>query len=1121
MTNAPHYSIAVRHQRSTRIDSDLSPDFFPGLIYHGTAQASLETLFRQYVQSKQRAYTLTGAYGSGKSTVALLMAGLLHSDANIRDAALETINEDSKKLLQEVITADNKEQDTKGWLQIRAVGGVTGPVESFWNATLKALEEHPNTQTHLNQYKDVVVDSDSALISTWKALFADIHQEVDGVLLIADEMGKSLEFINRQGGDLHLFQDVAEELSRIDTPVIFLGLLHQAFSEYAKERGTKLQNEWAKIQGRYSDIAYNVSTDETVALIGNSIKTRDLNHGKGDALVKRVLAALDDNAQRKAQLETRLEKCIPLHPLTALLLGPIAKRRFSQNERSTFSFLNSHEQYSFQSFLQDNIDDLSARYDLSDLWDYLEANMEHTILGSPDGHGFATAKDAIRKATREDLTPETIALLKAIALITLFGKPANLMATDKILLTLSCIADPKVLENSLEQLKQASCIVYRKHLSSWVVFEGSDLDITGLVEEKIEQLSQSTEAVDRLHYSAQVIAKGHYHEFGTLRWAELSVVNRLQGLNVTELETQRHGAFANFILLLNEAPEKELIELTSKNKSLIIACAKNAEEIRTLAAEKYALALIKSDKKTGDILIHDKVARDEHEARTFNVDSAIDTTLAAAFESARWIHNGALYGEETLSEIATFAADSIFSQTPKIHNELVNRNKLSGTAVSALKKLLEAMLDNDAEEGLGIQGFPPEKSMYISCLKNTSIHTAEAENGHHWHRNNLNPKLTALFEAAESLLKKKQGSEVKLSEISDIWTQAPYGLTKGVVPVFLLAFMKSMGDDIAFYERDLSGDFAFIAEPDEDYVHKLIKKPEDLAVKYVVLEPNEEAWLQRLAMFAANETNRDIKNTILSVATPLVTTIHNLPQWVKNAHHLVPNDAELNKRYLRIRDLFLQANDPHTLLIKDLFTELDTEHSKEIDQKIDILEACFLTLRQKHELMLGNIKEKVKAIFPETGEELQEMCHYVENHSGDLRLKAFARELAKSDTGLLQWLESMIQIATGRGKQNWNENLLQTAENQISGYAQDFLSVLKSSRTSEDPAPSTKTKMVSLVLEGDDGKLTSYKKEIRTAESEQLQPAISAIESQLDGLDEFEKINVLQQLLKKTLQAQD
>nr|WP_159466399.1 hypothetical protein [Scandinavium goeteborgense] len=1114
MTLSKQYSIATRHQRSTRIDSDLSADFFPGLVYHGTAQATLETLFRQYGQTGQSAFTLTGAYGSGKSTVALLLAGLLHADADIRSSALNAINDESKTLLEECPPYQ------EGWLQIRSVGGVSGPIESFWNATLRALEEHPKTfkvSVLLEKYSKANIESDRELIRTWKALFEDVAPYVDGVLIIADEMGKSLEYINRSGGDLHLFQDIAEELSRIDTPVIFLGLLHQAFSEYAKERGTKLQDEWAKIQGRYSDILYNVSTDETVALISNSIKTI-LPQSSSDQLVQCVLGALDDKQQRKELLLSRLEQCTPLHPLTALLLGPIAKRRFSQNERSTFSFLNSHEQFSFQLFLQQTSDQ-NARYDLSRLWDYLEANMEHAILGSPDGHAWATAADAIRKALKQDFSPQCIQLIKAIALITLFGKPANLTATEKLLLTATEITEQEQLNVCLQQLKEASCIVFRKYLSSWVVFEGSDLDIAGLVEEKIDQLHNSHEAIERINFSSQVIAKGHYHEFGTLRWAAQTVAVQLSHIEINTLITSRNGEFADFLLLLKEESEERLMELTRNDKSLIIACAPNASEIISLANEKYALDLIKSDKITGAALTHDKVAREEFRARTFNAESTLETALTSAFNNALWIHNGVVFDKETISEIATIAADSIFHQTPKILNELVNRNKLSGTAVSALKKLLEAMLDDEDSEDLGIEGFPPEKSMYISCLKNTSIHSAEGENGQHWFRDHLDKKLNAVFAAAEQRLKDRHGDGVILSEITELWARAPFGLTKGVIPIFLLAFLKSMGEQIAYYEKDMSGEFSFIAKPDSDYVHKLIKSPGDLAAKYIVLENDEKEWLQNLAIFAAAETNRNISNNILSVATPLVTTIHNLPQWVKNAHHIVPDNDKRNKTYLRIRDLFLQANDPHTLLIKELREELITFGVIDFTSQIDLLEDCFKTLRQKHEQMLAVIKTKVKTIFPENGEELAQMCQYVEQNSGDLRLKAFARELAKSDTGLLQWLESMIQIVIGRGKQNWNEGILQTASNKISDYAQDFLTVVKSQHSNGNTSNSAKTKLVSLVLEDDDGKLTSFKREVRAIETDELQCTMNTIENQLSGLDDFYKINILQKLLRKSLEA--
>ncbi|MHA7590183.1 hypothetical protein ACX15B_27815 (plasmid) [Vibrio harveyi] len=1117
MTLNKQYSIATRQQRSTRIDSDLSPEFFQGLVYHGTAQSALETLFRQYSQTSQSAYTLTGPYGSGKSTIALLLTGLLHESAEMRKAALEVINQDSKDLLAQSIAY------SKGWLQIRSVGGVNSPVNIFWDATLDALLEHSATKQLHNKYSKIEIESESHLIETWETLFTETNTLVDGVLLLADEMGKSLEFINKNRGELHLFQDLAEVLGRIDTPVIFVGLLHQAFSEYAKDRGTKLQEEWGKVQGRYNDILYNVSTDETVALIGKSITHSESIDNSDDSVVQQVLEALDKNkSDRTKQLKQRLEQCVPLHPLTALILGPISKRRFSQNERSTFSFLNSHEQNSFQMFLKENVN-RDARYTLEHLWDYLEVNLEHAILGSPDGHGWAAATESIRQATKKQVPEKAIEVLKSIALITLFGKPANLSATEEMLLAASNVHDQEELDEYLHNLKNASCIIYRKHLSSWVVFEGSDLDIPSLIEEKIEQQGTSNEAINHIVFSKQIIAKGYYHKFGTLRWAEQSISDNFDDEFAQHLIAERKGEFANLVLLLNQTNEKKLQDLSKQYPTLILAGAKSSDEITALAKELYALELIKSDKEIGATLQHDNVAQKEYNGRLINAEIALDNAINEAFSNAEWYCFGQRSDTKTLSTIVSDTAEKVFNATPVIMNELVNRNKLSGTAVSALKKLLEAMLDQEGEESLGITGHPPEMSMYISCLKNTAIHTFEAENEKHWHHDaNIDPKLKALFDAASDYLIANSGRNVRLSEIVSLWSKTPYGITQGVTPIFLLAFLKSLGDKVAFYEKDLGGEYAFIAEPDVDYVHKLIKSPQDLAVKFIVLDKSEQEWLQFVASFAAAETNRDVTNNILSVASPLVTTMHNLPNWVKNAHDFDADYTE-NKKLISVRDLFLQANDPHALLIVDLPKYLDPKSELTFTQKVDVLEHHFKVLRSKHELMLKDIKQKVNTLFPESGKELKSMCQLVEQKAGDIRLKAFARELGKSEDGLLEWLESMIQIVIGRGKQSWNEGLLLTASTKISEFAQDFLSVVKSSDTAPDnQVKEIKTKLVSLVLEGNDGQLQSYKKEVRIVEQANADKRIKHVEHTLKELemDEFERIHVLQTLLKQALEAQ-
>jgi energy-coupling factor transporter ATP-binding protein EcfA2 len=1114
MTLSQVFSIATRHQRSTRINSDLSADFFSGLVYHGTAQTALETLFRQYAQTGQSAYTLTGPYGSGKSTIALLLTGLLHADSVIRSAALDVINTESTELLNQSI------EYRHGWLQIRSVGGVNGPVEVFWQATLNALEEHPKTKVLAAKYRDHKVLNDSQLIATWSLLFTEAKRYVDGVLILADEMGKSLEFINKNKGELHLFQDIAEIFSRIETPVIFVGLLHQSFSEYAKNRGTKLQEEWGKIQGRYNDILYNVSSDETVALIGKSIISNNVNDNFVDKNVDRLLSALNFSAERKLLLRSRLLQCVPLHPLTALLLGPISKRRFSQNERSTFSFLNSHENNSFQLFLK-NTSDINARFNLVNLWNYLETNHEHTILNSPDGHAWAAAAESIRIAVQKDLPEPAINLLKTIALITLFGKPANLAASDDLLLAATDIVSKEDLANYLSQLKEKSCVIYRKHISSWVVFEGSDLDIPTIIDNKIEQLTNSEEAIDHINFSEQVIAKGHYHKTGTLRWVDKKIV--AYNVDVEFNQNIGDGAFAMFILLLSDQSSIQINELSKNNKQLIVGNAKNSHEIHNLARECYAIELIKADKEIGTILQHDKVALKEYEGRRINCENALRSAIHEGFDTALWFSNGVLFKDNSLSQIASHVADRIFPQTPKIKNELVNRNKLSGTAVSALKKLLEAMLSRENEPNLGITGFPPEMSMYSSCLKSTGIHSEQAVDGCHWFRDGgVSNELNILFSDALKLVKINNGTKILLSEVIELWSKPPYGLTYGVTLIFLLAFLKSLGQDIAYYEKDLNNDYVFITAPDIDYVHKLIKSPNELAIKYITLAKDEQSWLQHLASFAATEaTTRDIANNILAVATPLVTLMHNLPHWVKNAHGLVEHDTAKNKLVLSVRDLFLQANDPHSLLMKDLTNIIDPSGTLSFTKRIDVLSECFKILREKHESMLNDIKSKVKAIFPENGSELELLCNVVEKNSGDLRLKAFARELAKSDTGLSQWLESMIQIVIGRGKQNWNEGLLLTAANKISDFAQDFLSVAKSQPSGSNiSSTGSKTKLVSLVLEGDDGKLQSYKKEIRGVDDQKLLSTRNAIQAQLSKLDEFEKIHVLQNILKETLEAQ-
>ncbi len=85
---ADRVHIARHYQRSIRLDVDLGrADALDGYVCHRSAHAVLETMARQIAETKQRAFTWTGPFGGGKSSLALSLASALAADPAIRRKA--------------------------------------------------------------------------------------------------------------------------------------------------------------------------------------------------------------------------------------------------------------------------------------------------------------------------------------------------------------------------------------------------------------------------------------------------------------------------------------------------------------------------------------------------------------------------------------------------------------------------------------------------------------------------------------------------------------------------------------------------------------------------------------------------------------------------------------------------------------------------------------------------------------------------------------------------------------------------------------------------------------------------------------------------------------------------
>ena len=80
MPLADRVSVSRRFQRAIRIDTDLSdPSALEGFVCPSSFGVLLENMARHISESGQGAFTWTGPYGSGKSSLAVALSALLNS----------------------------------------------------------------------------------------------------------------------------------------------------------------------------------------------------------------------------------------------------------------------------------------------------------------------------------------------------------------------------------------------------------------------------------------------------------------------------------------------------------------------------------------------------------------------------------------------------------------------------------------------------------------------------------------------------------------------------------------------------------------------------------------------------------------------------------------------------------------------------------------------------------------------------------------------------------------------------------------------------------------------------------------------------------------------------------
>ena len=931
----------------------------------------------------QQAFTLIGPYGSGKSAFAVFLCRLLGKDAALSGEAMDLIAKakTSETLSHEQIRAVKRGKD--GYLPIVITARRRPISQLLLEGILDAvhmLENGPGVSQLITRIQEALEnnywdDSDTVLhflLETQKEVRV---QGLSGLLICIDEAGKTLEYAlqDKNGGDVYIFQQIAEFANRQQAvPVLFLIILHQMFDDYVELSDRTVRNEWTKVQERFQPIQFIESAATTINMVGQAVKrerslpkiikdeiTTDLKKLEAEKIPLPI--GMDTATFAQASISAW-----PLHP-TVLLAIPHLFRRLAQNERSIFSYLTSMEPFGFQDIIGKMELSRGNFIRLTDIYAYLLANFEVGLSRIPHAKRLLEANDIINSNTR--LTQEQLELIRAIALLNVLGEMSPLKATPDLL---GCAASNiKSVPKELAELIRQSILTYRRLDETYRVWEGSDVDIHARMKEARRKLQiegkSLYETLSRHLPTRSMLARRHSLETGAQRYFKVLYAERIEG-DGHGLLSGLDGSAGIILVLLPQADHKATlskIEQVTQNQSrIVVALPRQIDALRGVVEEVACLNWVKDHTEE---LRADRVATRELDLRLAEGEQRINQLLqilldprpAPAGNSCQWLWAGKDHGVRhamDVTRLLSTACDRIYSQGPKVRNELVARRKISGAATSARRCLMEKMLNHQAMENLGIQGYPPERSIYASVLQATGIHVLDTQSGR-W-KFQAPPKdnpmnLAPCWAVLEEKIFSSDAGQITLDILFDTLDQPPYGLPRGIHPILFTAFYIVNQDDLFLYRQN-----TFLPDPPMAQFDLLQKRPELFSISGARLEGIREAVVRRLAKGLGQPPKT------AGVVRALFRVLHSLPQVTLKSSRF---EDELG---LKLKDCMVRAQSPEELLFNDLPVAYGLEPFKENQERTEDIHLFFDKLNQS----LSSIQAHAALLLNQSRDILLDKC---------------------------------------------------------------------------------------------------------------------------------------------------
>ena len=496
----------------------------------------------------------------------------------------------------------------------------------------------------------------------------------------------------------------------------------------------------------------------------------------------------------------------------------------------------------------------AARSKSGKRWIYPDALFEHFFgdaLLVPSNPALAMRYAAIHSAHErigDEISAPARKLFQTIAMLTFAGGRG--LAADKAS-ALACLPPRFAFDKRIAELTKSSLVVYRRYRGEYAIWEGSDYDIARRIDEEMEAVSLDLAAEMNRRASRRVLANSHLIRTGNRRSARIHWLR--PGEDAPEGNTRPRILIWMDDQRPSNAPPGDVTGVATVHA--LEPHLREAAAIRRLLEDDAAL----HDDHVAEKEL--QLRLDFHEARISALcDDLLDSDL-------QWqVADRAFPG---LQQAVSGAMDRAYPRALQLHNELVNRDKVSGQVTGALRKLIERLHASPEKENLGIEKFPAERIIYESFLKQSGLHV---ETRGKWqlrldekHLREVEGLRHSVGAIRKLFLETGQGAHPTIDDVAAHLGALPFGIKR--TPAILLCILVVLADrdDHEIYE-----DHKYLPRWGPETLYRMLKTPARFSVAAAAKSPVGQRFMRDYRKALTGSAGHGSSNTPVAVARDLL-----------------------------------------------------------------------------------------------------------------------------------------------------------------------------------------------------------------------------------------------------------